>query len=184
MAGKTNQKIEPFSGPGSMPISPPMASTRRLEMASPSPEPPNLRAWLESAWTNSWKISWRLCEGTPTPVSRTSTRRKSRSAALEHPHQNADSAFFGEFDGIAHQIGEHLTEADLIDANGLGDVARHHRGNLDVLGMGARTQELGDPRHQRADFDFILVQCQRAGFDLGEIQNIADQAAAVPRPIA
>ena len=44
VAGTVNQKIEPFSGADSMPIWPPMVSTRRLEMASPRPDPPNLRA--------------------------------------------------------------------------------------------------------------------------------------------
>ncbi len=48
-------------------------------MARPRPEPPNFRAWLESAWTNSRKISSRFSFGTPTPVSRTSKYRKRRS---------------------------------------------------------------------------------------------------------
>ena len=41
--------------------------------------------------------------------------------------------------------------------------------------MGARAQQFGDAGHQGADVDFVLVQRQRAGFDLGEIQNVADQ---------
>ena len=48
-AGKGNQKQEPPSAMASTPMSPPMVFTNRLEMASPRPVPPNLRAWLESA---------------------------------------------------------------------------------------------------------------------------------------
>ena len=118
MAGTVNQKIDRRSpAPGSMPISPPMASTRRLEIARPRPEPPNLRAWLESAWTNSWKISWRFCERHAHAGVAHFDAQEIAVTALGHLQCDADAAFFGELDGIAHQIGEDLAQADLVDAD-------------------------------------------------------------------
>ena len=110
-------------------------------------------------------------------------RRKSRSRSFEHLDLDADAAFFREFDGIAHQVGQNLAEAHFVDADGAGHVARHRGDDLDTLGMGAGAQKFGDAVQQRAHIDFIFVQRQRAGFDLGEIQNIADQGRAALRRI-
>ena len=64
-----NQKLDPFPGSDSTPISPPIISTSFLEMAKPSPVPPNFRVVVISA---CWKDSKRRprCSGvSPIPVS-------------------------------------------------------------------------------------------------------------------
>jgi hypothetical protein len=48
--GRWNQKVEPSPRFDSTPISPSMSRQRRLQMASPRPDPPNLRVVDASAW--------------------------------------------------------------------------------------------------------------------------------------
>ena len=66
---RVNQKIEPAPGALITPISPPIISINRLEIAKPKPVPPYCRVVEESAWEKDWKIlSW-LSESMPMPVS-------------------------------------------------------------------------------------------------------------------
>ena len=88
---------------------------------------------------------------------------------------DADAAFLGEFDGVADQIGQHLAEAHFVNADDARHIMADHGDDLDALGMGAGPQKLGDAIEQGADFDFVFIQGERTGFDLGEIQNVADQ---------
>ena len=76
----SNQKRLPMPARLSTPIRPPIASTRRLQIARPSPEPPNRRRTDPSAWANGRKRI-ACCEGgMPMPVSRTSKRSRTDPA--------------------------------------------------------------------------------------------------------
>ena len=86
------------------------------------------------------------------------------------------AAFFREFDGIADEIGQHLAQPDAVDADSLGHIGPGNGDELDVFGMRARTEKLDHAFDQDAEFGFFVFQRQRAGFDLGEIQNVADQS--------
>ena len=88
---------------------------------------------------------------------------------------DADAAFFGELDGIAHQVGDHLTQAAFIGQDLQRHVGRDDGGDFHALGLAARAQKLGDVAQHGAQVDLVLVQVQHAGFDLGEVQDIADQ---------
>src|ERR1035438_4679502 len=50
------------------PMLPPIISTSCLEMASPSPVPPNLRVVDASAWTNAENSAWIWSGRIPIPV--------------------------------------------------------------------------------------------------------------------
>ena len=60
---------------------PPISSTRRLEMVSPRPEPPNRRVVDESAWVKRSKTRASLSPEMPMPVSVTVNRRAVGTAA-------------------------------------------------------------------------------------------------------
>ena len=68
-----NRKVLPCPGSLSTPISPPISSTSRRQIASPSPVPPNFRVVELSAWLNGWKSRARASGVMPTPLSRTAT---------------------------------------------------------------------------------------------------------------
>ena len=70
-----NQNVVPRPGSLSTPIAPPMASQRRLEIASPRPVPPYRRVVEASACENGWNSLGCAAAGMPMPVSVTSKRR-------------------------------------------------------------------------------------------------------------
>ena len=75
--GTSIQKVLPFPIALSTPIRPPISSTRRREIASPSPVPPNLRVIEVSACLKLWNSS-PCCSGVrPMPLSHTSKRTRS-----------------------------------------------------------------------------------------------------------
>ncbi len=81
-AGASNQNVEPRPGALSAPIWPPIISTSRRLIASPSPVPPYRRVVDASAWAKRWNSAAILASGMPMPVSLTSTlRRPSRQLA-------------------------------------------------------------------------------------------------------
>ena len=75
-----NQKVLPWPGSLSTPISPPMSSARRLLMARPRPVPPNLRVVDVSAWVKDWKSLPRCSAVRPMPVSVTLKRTRAASS--------------------------------------------------------------------------------------------------------
>ena len=110
-AGRESGRQEPCSGASANSSSPPISSTRRREMASPSPEPPCSLAELASPCAKSSKISSR-CEGEmPIPVSRISNSTKSPSAASRGtPDDDHDFAFLRELHGVADQVEKDLAQ--------------------------------------------------------------------------
>ncbi|MNN20133.1 hypothetical protein D3C81_1333940 [compost metagenome] len=63
-----------MQGVDATPISPPIRSTSRLQMVSPSPVPPYLREVEESAWVKAWNSLLHCSSLRPMPVSMTSKR--------------------------------------------------------------------------------------------------------------
>ena len=88
---------------------------RRLEIASPSPKPPNLRAWVEFGLDEFMEDILALLR--PARPRRYRALRTAQEMTVfawpfEHFHDDTDAALFGEFDGIAEQVRQHLAEAD------------------------------------------------------------------------
>ena len=69
-----NQNVLPWPSSLSTPMVPPISSTSRFEMASPSPVPPNLRVVDPSACENDWNRRLRPSGEMPIPVSLISNR--------------------------------------------------------------------------------------------------------------
>ena len=70
-----NQKVVPIFSMLSTPIWPPINSTNRLQIASPSPVPPK-RPWIDaSAWAKRPNNDFTFSGAMPMPVSRISTRK-------------------------------------------------------------------------------------------------------------
>ena len=64
-AASVNQKVLPWPSSLSAPISPPISSTSRLEIASPRPVPPYRRVVEPSAWVNGSNSRGELLGGDP-----------------------------------------------------------------------------------------------------------------------
>ena len=86
-----NQNVLPLPGSLSTPISPPISSTSRLQIASPRPVPPKRRLVEASAWENASNRRPSCSSVIPMPVSRTSKRttrgegwREARVRAIAH----------------------------------------------------------------------------------------------------
>ena len=117
----------------------------------------------------------RFSGGTPTPVSRTSKRKHTPVAAFGRPHVDTHAALLGEFDGVADEIGEDLPQPHRIGQHQRRRVRRQRRHDLDALRMRARRQEFDDAFDDGARLDLVFFQRQRAGFDLGEVEDVFDQ---------
>ncbi|MNO92474.1 hypothetical protein D3C76_840520 [compost metagenome] len=74
------QNSEPWPLRLSTPISPPICSTRRLEITRPRPVPPACRDSELSAWLKAWNRVRRSVSLRPMPVSRTLMRSCARSS--------------------------------------------------------------------------------------------------------
>ena len=78
-AGISNQKVDPCPSRVSTPISPPIASTRPLQIARPSPVPPCARVVEASTCENRRNSLASAAASMPAPVSRTSKRIRAPS---------------------------------------------------------------------------------------------------------
>ena len=76
------RKVEPLPCSLSTEIVPPISSTRRFEMARPSPVPPNRRVVDASTWLNDVKSLSIRSGAIPIPVSRTESSSRYEPAPL------------------------------------------------------------------------------------------------------
>ena len=83
-SGTVKENTLPFPTPLSTRIQPPINSTRRFEIVSPSPEPPYLRVVDESACVNRSNTALNFSPGMPMPVSEIVNRNVPGSAS-PHP---------------------------------------------------------------------------------------------------
>ena len=95
-----------------------------------------------------------------------------RRALLDH---DADAARFGELDGVAGEIEQHLAQPRRVAGYAFGHPFVDVGGDLEALGLGARTQKLDDLLDQRQQRERARLQFELAGFDLGEVQDLLDQ---------
>src|SRR5262249_6821200 len=81
--GTWNQKLAPCPGALTSPITPPIRSTRLLEIASPNPVPPYLRVIEPAPWVNGENRRDCTSCGIPAPSSLTSNRSVAPPASSE-----------------------------------------------------------------------------------------------------
>ena len=108
-------RSNPSPGSLSTEIVPPISSTRRFEIASPSPVPPKRRVVEASTWlneVNSWSIR---SGGIPIPVSRTaSSTRYEPGPVSSASTSTTTSPALGELDRVREEVQEHLPQARLV----------------------------------------------------------------------
>ena len=106
--------------------------------------------------------------------------REAQRGALGRLRQHLDLhqhfALRGELDGIARQVDQHLLQAHGIahqhPGGGGVDVKQHlHRLLVDIGG-----HDDGQVPHQAVDAEGLHLQLHLAGVNLGEIQNVVEQA--------
>src|SRR6478609_114635 len=166
--GRRTVKTEPLPGSLVTVTSPPIMRASLRVMARPSPVPPYCRAVEESAWVNS-SNSLACCSGViPMPVSATAISIQSRPSttlltrsATSPCLVNLQALLKHGIDGQAAKIvGAFDHEAILILLRQL------PRGADDVL-------------KQRRQIHRFRAELELAGFDLGEVEHLVDEAEQV-----
>ena len=155
------------------PISPPIASTSRLQIDSPRPVPPKRRVVDWSACEKAVKIAPTLSAGMPMPVSRTRTARRRGSPGASSDLQQ-DMPALGELERVVDEIAQ-----DLRQAHGIaGDLVRHLGRDRGRKIEPLRLRALAEQRHDGVDdlgrVDGDALELELAGLDLGEVQDVVD----------
>ena len=158
-------------------IRPPMSPTNWEQMASPRPVPPNRRVVELSAWVKASKIDRCLSAGIPSPVSVTQKFRPTWSS----PHwlgRDLDDhlAVLGELDRIAHQVDDHLAQADRVADHAVGDIGVNVEDQLEPLLLRPLRQGPDRIAERFPEVESRLLQLQLAAFDLRKIQDVVDDA--------
>ena len=172
-------KVLPRPGSLSTVIVPPIRATSRAAMVRPRPVPPYLRVVEVSSCSKARKIALLLV-------------RRDADAGVAHGEAQADLALgrglagdfhahdhlalLGELDGVAHQVEQDLPQPAGVADQGVGHVRLHVADQLQPLLVGPhgqRPQGVADRRPQR---EVGRVQLQLAGLDLGEVEQVVDDA--------
>jgi len=80
----------------------------------------------------------------------------------------------GELDGVGHQVGEHLTQAQRVTMDDGGQARLLAEAQLQALFVGARCHQLQRVFHQGAQHKVAVGQLQSPGLDLCEVQDVVD----------
>ncbi len=89
--------------------------------------------------------------------------------------RDQDSALIGEFDGVADQVGQYLTNLDAVPSHDMGDGSINGGGDFDLFGVGASGEEFDNALDQRAQRDFAAFEHQRPRFDFRKVEDVFDE---------
>ena len=155
-------------------------------MVRPSPVPPYFRVVEVSSCSKARKILSCFSGGMPMPVSRTAKRRPTsslgRGRRRRPPRCTTTSPSFGELDGVADQVEQHLPQPAGVADQGVGHVRLHVADQFQPLLVGAHGQGAQGVADRRPQREVGRVQLQLAGLDLGEVEQVVDDARAGCRP--
>ena len=104
--------------------------------------------------------------------------------ALRPVRIDAHAAFVGELDRVADEIGQDLAQPQSSPRIAARQSASRRRRRSRCPCMGARPRSSTTPSTSCAQVDLVVLKRQRAGFDLGEIENVVDQRQKGLRPTA
>ncbi len=111
------------------------------------------------------------------PVSVTLTQQGDVVGRLRlEPGADDDLAGLGELDGVAHQVEHDLAQAHRVADQRLGDVAVDLAGELEPLLVRAQGQRLQRVLDAVADVEVDRLELDLAGLDLGEVEDVVDDA--------
>ena len=95
-------------------------------------------------------------------------------AVLQAIDMHGDATLFGELDGIADQVDQHLRQAQRIAPQAV----RHVRGHLvfedQLLFLRLGAQQVGQVVEDFVEIEILLLQLQAAGIDPGKIEDVVD----------
>jgi hypothetical protein len=80
-----------------------------------------------------------------------------------------------EFDRIARQIQHDLAQAGAIAHQHGWNVGRNVGGDLKTLALRARSQQFGDPLHQRRDFERHIFKIKMTSLNARQVENFIQQ---------
>ena len=145
------------------------------EIVNPRPVPPYFRVVEPSACSNGSKMARCLSAGIPIPVSATAKRRPTESpdggCSLDG---DDDLALLGEFDGIADEIDQDLTEPPRVPGQRVGHVGRDAAGQFQALGVGPLREGAQGVFHGHAEAERGDLEVELARLDLREVEDVVD----------
>ena len=80
-----------------------------------------------------------------------------------------------EADGVAHQVEEHLAQADGVAVETVLDRGIDFQAQIDLALLGLGREEPEDVAHQLLEAEIPRAQCQAAGLDPGQVEDVVDQ---------
>ena len=175
-------KVLPRPGSLSTVICPPIRATSRAAIVRPRPVPPYFRVVEVSSCSKARKILSCLSRGMPMPVSRTVNRRPTSPSGAAvagdfHAHDHLPGV--GELDGVADQVEQDLPQPAGVADQGVGHVRLHVADQLQPLLVGPHGQGPQGVADRRPQREVGRVQLQLAGLDLGEVEQVVDDAEQV-----
>ena len=94
---------------------------------------------------------------------------------LLQPDAHHHLALLGELDGVAHQVGENLPQPSGVAPQSRRDGGLHQCAQFQALGVGPFRQQHAHIFHQGPEIEVDDLQLHFPGFDLREVQDLADE---------
>ncbi len=91
-------------------------------------------------------------------------------------HPNDNFTVLREFDGVPHQIDQHLAKPPRVTLQRRRHILSKEQSHPQSLALGIAGQDLQDPFRRLAQVEFEVIERQFSRLDLGEIQNVGDDA--------
>ena len=174
-------KVLPRPGSLSTVIVPPIRATRRAAIDRPSPVPPYLRVVEVSSCSKARKIFSCLSGGMPMPVSLTANRTPTSSGAGSPATSTRTTTSPSSVNLMAlpTRLSQHLPQPAGVADQGVGHVRLHVADQLQPLPVGPHGQGPQGVTQGRPQGEVGRVQLELAGLDLGEVEQVVDDAQQV-----
>ena len=170
-----NRKVEPAPGVLSASIVPPISSTICFEIASPRPVPPYfLRRRPVGLHEGLEETGHRLGRDSDTGVPHLEAQRDALGRILHQVHPHRYLAGLGELDGVADEVGEHLTQPAGVAHQRVGDRLVHHRHQLEALVLGPLCEQLAHGLDRLPQVELQRLELEPPGLDLREVEDVVD----------
>ena len=176
-------KVEPRPGWLETTISPPSSRAISRLIARPRPVPPYLRLVVPSACWKASKMMRCLSSAMPMPVSVTESAIQSRPGAQRRALGGADperdAALFGELEGVREQVAQHLLQPLRVGAHGRRQGAVDLDQEVELALLGDLPEGALHVVAEVAEADLGDLEADRAGLDLGEVEDVVDEGEEV-----
>ena len=100
-------------------------------------------------------------------------------AALDRRNAQAHAALGGELEGVREQVLEHLLQALGVGGDAASEIGVEIDLERQLPGLGFVTERARHHVEQVRERYLLRIHGHRAGFDLGEVENVADQVQEI-----